>query len=443
MIKIYLCSILNPLTDKKCEFIREGALAIRKDVIIDKGEAYKIIKKFENKSLKIIHLENKIIMPTFFDMHFHWVQDDVCLMPKDSLLEWLSKYTWPYEAKFKSLEYTKKKVAKFKKELLSTGTLGGACFASIHPHTVDLAIENFVGDFVIGNVLMTMNSPEYLIQTEVDAITSVTNLSAKFKSKYALTPRFAPTTSPEVMIKASKIAKKNRSFVQSHLSETQNEIEYVLDIYKKIKGFEKVKSYTDIYNKCGILSSRTIMGHGIYLSKAELLLLKKSKTALAHCPTSNAPIAEKGLGSGLFNFQLTEKYKIPWALGSDIGGGPYLSMFDVMRSFVEQNKKKKVEGATYTKALYRATCAGARILKLEKSQGNLEKNKMANFIVVKSPTIKIKDSAEDILKKLIGPYSKKRSKFDQIVEQTFYQGNLVYSKSSKTTGQWSLPRISV
>jgi guanine deaminase len=142
-----------------------------------------------------------------------------------------------------------------------------------------------------------------------------------------------------------------------------------------------------------------------------------------------------GLGSGLFNFKLTEKYKIPWALGSDIGGGPYLSMFDVMRSFVEQNKKKKVLGATYTKALYRATCAGARILQLEKTQGNLEKKKIANFIVVNAPAMKQKESAEDILKKLIAPLSKKRTKFDQIVEQTYYQGSLVYSRSSKTTGQ--------
>ena len=237
------------------------------------------------------------------------------------------------------------------------------------------------------------------------------------------------------MKETAKIAKKNKSFIQTHLSETTNEIDYVMGIYKNIKGFEKIKSYTDIYNKCGILSSKTIMGHGIYLSKMELAQLKNTGTAVAHCPTSNAPILEKGLGSGLFNFKLIEKSKISWALGSDIGGGPYLSMLDVMRSFVEQNKKKKVSGATYVKALYRATMAGAQILNLEKTNGNFDKNKMANFVVVPVPKKQAGESAEAVLRKLITPFSKKRAEFDQLIEETHYLGELVYSRNSKTTGQ--------
>jgi guanine deaminase len=177
------------------------------------------------------------------------------------------------------------------------------------------------------------------------------------------------------------------------------------------------------------------MGHGIYLSREELLLLKKTKTAIAHCPTSNAPISEKGLGSGLFDFKLTEKNKIPWALGSDIGGGPYLSMFDVIRSFVQQNKKKKVSGATFIKALYRSTMSGAEILNLEKQCGNLDKNKFANFIVVKAPKRKTAESAEGVLKSLITPFEKQRAKTDQIVEMTYNKGKLVYSRNSSTTGQ--------
>lgn len=435
MIKIYLCSFLNPISDTKCEFVRVGAIAIKNKNFFAKGDAYEILKKFENQNIQIINIADKLIMPTFFDMHFHWVQDDVRLMPKDSLLEWLSKFTWPYEEKFKSIDYTKKKVVRFSKELLAVGTLGGACYASIHSHTVEMAIDQFKGDFVIGNVLMTMNSPKYLIQTEKNAIDTVKKLSAKYKSKYALTPRFAPTTSPVVMKATAKIAKKNKSFIQTHLSETENEISYVKSIYKNIKGFEKTKSYTDIYNKCGILSPKTIMGHGIYLSKEELLLLKKTKTSIAHCPTSNAPIKEKGLGSGLFNFKLIEKNKIQWALGSDIGGGPYLSMFDVMRSFVLQNKMKKVTGASFIKALYRATLAGAKILNVEKSNGNLEKNKWANFIVVTAPKRKTGESAEDILQSLVTPLKKDRTASGNLVEMTFYNGEKVYSRSSKTTGQ--------
>jgi guanine deaminase len=237
------------------------------------------------------------------------------------------------------------------------------------------------------------------------------------------------------MKETAKIAKKNKSFIQTHLSETENEIDYVMSIYKNIKGFTKTKSYTDIYDKCGILSAKTIMGHGIYLSKDELAVLKKTKTSIAHCPTSNAPIKEQGLGSGLFDFKKIEKNKIAWALGSDIGGGPYLSMFDVIRSFVDQNKKHKVSGATYIKGLYRATLAGAEMLQLEKESGNLKPLKMANFIVLHTPKKKLHETVEDILKALVKPIQKKRILSDKIVEMTFCKGELVYSRNSKTTGQ--------
>ena len=434
-MKIYLCSYLNPLSDKKCEFVKQGAVVIENGLFIDKGIDYKILKKYQKCNALVVNWSGKLMMPSFFDMHFHWVQDDVRLMPKDSLLEWLKKYTWPYEEKFKSLDYTKKKVQKFKEELLAVGTLGGACFASIHPHTVELAIEKFIGDFTIGNVLMTMNSPADLCQTDQEAIETVLKLSPKFKKKYALTPRFAPTTSPAVMKKTAIIAKKNNSFIQTHLSETQNEIDYVLEIYKAMDGFKKVKNYTEIYHKCGILSSKTILGHGIYLSKDELQLLKKTKSAIAHCPTSNGPVKDQGLGSGLFNFKLTEKYKIPWALGSDIGGGPYLSMFDVMNSFVLQNKKKNILEATFTKALYHATLAGAKILKIDKETGNLEKKKAANFIVLQTPHYKTGDNAEDILKKIVKNLMKNRSHADQLIEMTFYKDQNVYARNSKIIGQ--------
>jgi guanine deaminase len=425
--EIVLTCILNPKSDKKCDFIKDGAIAIFNGKIVEYGPSFKILKKYENINASIIDRSKFIALPTFFDMHFHWVQDDVRLMPKDSLLTWLSKYTWPYEAKFKSLDYTKKKAKNFRNELIKCGTLGGACYASIHPHTVDVALSEFVGDFIVGNVLMTMNSPDYLCQSKTDAINSVSKLSKKYKNRYAVTPRFAPTTDPDVMKKASMIGKKNNSFIQTHLSETPSEIDYVLSIYKKFKEFKNVKNYSSIYHQSKILGPKTIMGHGIYLKNDELKLLQKTKTAICHCPTSNASTKELGLGSGLFNFKLTEKYKIPWALGSDIGGGPYLSMFDVMRSFVLQNKKKHIIEATFTKALYRSTLAGAKILKLDKTNGSLDKNKFANIIFVSAPNISKNETAESLLKKIISKNYQHRHKYDSEVLETIFHGKTIYS----------------
>lgn len=438
LYKIILCDFINPLTDRKASLFRNAAVVLKRVSskgdnsanykFLEKGKCNTILKKYSNKrSITIIDKSNMLMLPTFFDMHFHWVQDDVRLMPKANLLTWLSKYTWPYEEKFKSKNYAKKRAKEFKNRLLSVGTLGGACYSSIHGHTVDYAIDYFVGDFTVGNVLMTMNSPDYLCQTKDNALKIVKEKSAKYKKRYAVTPRFAPTTDPDVMLKSSKIAKRNNSFIQTHLSETTNEIDYVLSIYKKFKKFENIKTYTDIYNQCGVLGDKTIMGHGIHLSKSELKLLAMTKTSIAHCPTSNAPVKESGLGSGLFDFKKIEKAKIRWALASDIGGGPFLSMFDVMRSFVVQNQKKKIKDATFVKALFRSTIAGANILGIDKSHGNLDDNKLANFILIKSPTASVGESVEDVLRKVVMSKEKQRHNYSDLVISTYYKGNETYN----------------
>ena len=429
MKKVVLAHILNPIGPKKCKFIRDGALILKQKKsgvwVVDKiGTQKKLYKEIDGE---VLDLSDRIIMPSFFDMHFHWVQDDVREMPKANLLEWLDKYTFPTENKYKKKSYAKKKAKDFFKKLISTGTLGGAVYSSIHEHALEYAMDEAVGDFVIGNVQMTINSPKFLTQKSSEAIKLTKKLSKKYTTRYALTPRFAIATDPVTMKESAKIAKKNKSFIQTHLSENHDEISFVNSLYRnEMEGFSKVKSYTEIYKKCNILSPKTIMGHGIHLSNDELKMLTGTKTAIAHCPTSNAPHKEKGLGSGLFDFKKVTRYKIPWALASDIGGGPFLSMFDVMRSFVDQNNRAGVK-ATYTEALYRSTLAGAEILRLSKKKGNLEEGKEANFISVELPKgFKSLKDTEEVMAKLIGPYKGRRHLYDGLCKEVFYQGKRIF-----------------
>jgi guanine deaminase len=368
-------------------------------------------------------------MPNFVDLHFHWVQDQVRTAPKDNLLVWLSKYTWPHEAKYADIEYSRQQAKIFSQQLLQMGTLAGACYASIHGHTVDHALEHFVGDFVVGNVLMTMNSPAYLSQSPLQACTLIDQKSLQHGRRYAITPRFAPTTHPEVMSFAAAIARKRKLTIQTHLSENKQEIHYVLEIFRNLPGFEDVATYSDIYHRCKILGARTIMGHAIHLSNDEWRLMAKTKTAIAHCPTSNAPIKKMGLGSGLFNFKIANTHKVAWALGSDIGGGPFLSMFDVMQSFVSQQKH---HGANYTMALYRATVAGADILGLKKmARLQQQGTPWGNFIFVKRPVgTQGRIGAEDVLRAIHAPVAKKRDRCNHLVAKTFYKGKLLFE--SKT-----------
>jgi guanine deaminase len=404
-------------------------------VIESKGKSSKIkdilpLEKGVKKYGKLINSKNlkdfgaSVIMPGFFDMHFHWVQDDVREMPKDSLLEWLQKYTFPTEMKFADKKFAQGKAKVFFKKLTEHGTIGGACYSSIHQHAVDSAIKMAKGHFVIGNVLMNMHSPEELTQAEDESLKLTQTLIKKHGKKHCFTPRFAITTTPKVMKEGSRMADKAGCFKQTHLSETPQEIEFVLSIYKNLPGFEKVKNYTEIYEKTGMLGKRSLMGHGIHLSSKELSVLNKTKTSVIHCPTSNAPISELGLGSGLFDFKKVEKSKVRWALGSDIGGGPFLSMLDVMRSFVEQNKLKGVKGASYIKSLYRSTLAGAEILGVSQVSGNLNKGKEASFIVIPFHLDQTPKDPESLLKSIIEPLKNKREQYGDCVKSVYLNGKL-------------------
>lgn len=423
--KLIIGTILNPKSDQECALIKNGAMSLRENEgkwVVDKLGA---LSDFNQEDFEVIDAKGKLIMPTFFDVHFHWVQDDVREMPKDQLLEWLDKYTFPSERKFEDKDYSKQKSEFFFKRLAATGTLGGAIYSSIHEHALRDAQEAVIGEFAIGNVQMTMNSPDFLTQTKEEAIELSNKLAKEYKERYALTPRFAIATDPETMKETGKVAKENGCFIQTHLSENQGEIDFVMEIYRNTPGFEDVKNYTEIYDRVGLLGPKTIMGHGIHLSDDELELLAKTDTAIAHCPTSNAPHDEDGLGSGLFDFHKTNKANVRWALASDIGGGPILSMLDVMRSFVDQNKRAGVK-ATYTQAFYRSTVAGAQIMQAEKRCGNFEEGKEANFQVLEAPQGEF-DSAEKALELLIKKGEAKRISYDKFPEEVFYRGQKVYS----------------
>lgn len=152
-------------------------------------------------------------------------------------------------------------------------------------------------------------------------------------------------------------------------------------------------------------------------------MLQKTKTAIAHCPTSNAPLKDKGLGSGLFDLKKVLKEKIRWALGSDIGAGPYLSMVDVMNSFVSQHKKTSV--ASYTMAFYRATLAGESILQSDHKRGSFSLGKEGTFLswsVQNISSLKNK-SSEEVLRKLF--YTPKSHRADCVDRcgEVYWQGN--------------------
>jgi guanine deaminase len=438
-LQFFAGTLLNPRGDRDCQIFPRGVLVVEKrheSAWIREVLPWEEARK---RHLRVMRSSNtrdfgdSVILPGFFDMHFHWVQDDVRTLPKDSLLEWLEQYTFPAEMKFASTAYSRKKAKSFFRRLTRVGTLGGAVFSSVHETALHAAMREARGDFIIGNVQMNMNSPEALRQTGPESVAGVKRLFVRYGTRYAFTPRFAICTDPGVMDFGGKQADRLKAFKQSHLSETQAEIDFTLALYRKIPGFERVRTYAEIYQRASMLGPRSLMAHGIHLSNSELELIRKTRTVIVHCPTSNAPLAERGLGSGLFDFRGANRRKIRWALGSDIGGGPFLSMFDVMRSFVDQNTRAGRRGATCISALYRATLAGAEILGVGKRTGNLDRGKEASFIVVPCPGASSEIRAEALLSRLLERHASHRERYDDSVSHVYYRGKRVFPASRPRT----------
>lgn len=418
--------MIRSMSDQVSEFYEDALILLetegeRAGRIVAIGDAQEVAEQCEF-DLASIPVEASLLMPAFFDPHFHWVQDDVREMPKSSLIEWLNQYTFPEESKYGDRDFAQKKAARFWERILSVGTIGGLCYSSIHEGALEEAFRYAPEDFYIGNVLMTMNCPDNIRQSIEDASRSVETCAARYGSRYVATPRFAPTTDPLVMKASARVAAQCACFQQTHLSETTKEIDWVLEMYREIPGFEDVRHYTDIYQRVGMLGSKTIFGHCIYLEDAEWLMLAESGSRIASCPTSNAPLNQLGLGSGLFDFRKAEHHDILWALASDIGGGPFLSMFDVMRSFVKQNAAAGIIGATYSKALHRSTVKGAAMLNLGEVRGRLEVGYYFDAIRVELPAGDFRTgNAEPVIKAVVESIPSRQAT-DDIVLETFIKG---------------------
>lgn len=359
-----------------------------------------IIKAFTDDKLElyynniIIQEDSKarLILPALADIHFHWVQDSVTKAPKANLFEWLEKYTYPTEASFADPEFCLIKAQEFATKLIKHGTLYGACYGSVHARSV----EDFIAalpaqlkhNFIAGPVSMVRGEPSYLVESEAESLAKNKEL---LSDNFAFSPRFMPSVTREFLLRARQ--ELGDCWIQTHLAETQDPEESNIDMLE------------------GLLGPKTILGHCIYLSDRAWSILAKSQSKIAHCPSSNAPIEEYGLGSGLFDYERADNEGIDWGLASDIGAGPQLSMLDVMQSFVKQHRRAGRSCATATRALYRASTKNLEILGISNTE--------QDYIVLDASDINLKQKPEHILEELL---ELPRQRLNSLVEATYYSG---------------------
>jgi guanine deaminase len=280
---------------------------------------------------------------------------------------------------------------------------------------------------ITGKTMMDRNAPDYLLESPQNAYDNSKKLIQKWHQKdrlhYAVTPRFALTSSPESFTLAAALLKEfDKLYLQTHISENETEIAVVKGI------FPVNHNYLNVYDSFGLLTDRTLLGHGIYLSEEELDRIAEVGSTIVHCPSSNL-----FLGSGLFDFEKVIINKINLAVGSDVGAGTSFSMLSNLREAykIAALRKRKLHPF---QAFYFATLGGAKALKLDNEIGNFEPGKAADFVVLdpsKNDLLeyRLKDvkSIEEMLFAIIILGN------EQLVKATYVMGEAVY-KANKNLG---------
>ena len=378
----------------------DGFIAIDGDRIVAVGD----FQDMPRDSAALIQLgRDALIVPGFVDTHLHAPQLEMIGSYGGHLLEWLNRYTFPTEAKFRDPVYAAEIATAFFDELLRNGTLCALIFSTIHAEATEIffaeaARRGFRG--IIGKTMMDRNAPPALLESAKASYDESRALLQKWHNRgllrYAITPRFAPTSTPELLEAAGQLKREfPEAYVHTHISENENEVLWVQQLFDEAE-------YADVYDRYGLLDERAVLAHGVWLTAEELDLLARRGARIAHCPNSNL-----FLGSGLFRLQHTLDAGVVVGLGTDIGAGTTPSMFTAM---ADAYKVQQVQGVALSPfhLWYLATLGGARALSLESETGSIEPGKSADFLVLDlraTPLVSMRSdrasSIEDLLAGLI------------------------------------------
>ena len=174
-------------------------------------------------------------MAGFVDCHVHYPQTEIIGAYGGQLIDWLDRHTYVAEQRFADEAHARDVAHVFLKECLRAGTTTAAVYCTVHPHSVDAffeASEALGTRMIAGKVLMDRNAPDGLTDTAQRGYDESKALIAKWHGKgrqlYAVTPRFAPTSTPEQMAMTGALWREHPgTYLQSHIAETRDEAAWV------------------------------------------------------------------------------------------------------------------------------------------------------------------------------------------------------------------------
>ena len=320
------------------------------------------------------------VLPGFIQTHIHLCQtlfrgaaDDL------ALIDWLKERVWPMEA-----AHTKESIRASARlgiaELIKGGTTCALTMETVrHTEEVLRVVDESGFRATVGKCMMDKGDdvPRALHEETAASIRESVALIEQWhgrgggRIRCCFAPRFAISCTRELLSEVSELARKHKVMIHTHSSENKNECEIV-----EAETGRRNVAYLD---SLGISGAHVLLAHCIHLDTEEMETLSRTKTNVAHCPSSNLK-----LGSGLARVAEMLARKIPVSLGADGAAcNNRLDIFTEMRTAaLLQKLAHGPEVLSAAQVLRMATIDGARALGLENEIGSLEVGKRADVIVV-------------------------------------------------------------
>ncbi|MFP5391164.1 MAG: guanine deaminase [Gammaproteobacteria bacterium] len=415
----------DPAFDDRALISHEDGLLVVENGKVTASGDYAQLARTLPPDAELHDYRGKLITPGFIDTHVHYPQTDMIASPAPGLLPWLETYTFPAERRFEDAQHASEVAEFFLDELLRCGTTTAMVYCTVHKQSVDAFFEASDARglrMVAGKVLMDRHCPDFLSDSAEGGVRDSEELIRKWhgngRSLYAITPRFAPTSTPQQLALAGELAARYPdTFIQTHVSENEDECGWVKSLWPK------ARSYLDVYDSYGLMRPRAMYAHCIWLDETDFARMAESGAAASICPTSNL-----FLGSGLFDFEKADAARVALSLATDVGGGTSFSMLQTM------NEAYKVARArcSYLPAarmFYLATAGGARAMGLEGVIGSLAPGAEADFIVLDpqaTPLLARRTARCDSLEELL--FALALLGDDRAVAATFAAGRRVHER---------------
>ncbi|MEO8738337.1 MAG: guanine deaminase [Casimicrobiaceae bacterium] len=358
-------------------FFDDGMLVVRDGYVESCGPAAATLAGLP-PDVPVVDLRGQWIVPGFIDTHVHYAQTAIIASYGAQLLDWLDQYTYPAERRFSDPVHAREAADFFLTELLRNGTTSAVVFPTVHKTSVDALFEAALARnlrMVTGKVMMDRNCPEFLRDTAQssydDSRALIECWHGRGRLHYAVTPRFAPTSTEAQLQLAGRLAHEYPGlYVQSHVAENRDEVRWAAQL------FPGARSYLDVYDHYGLLGPRAVYAHCIHLDTADRTRMGATGAVMSFCATSNL-----FLGSGLFDRDAANAAGAYVTFGTDVAGG---TSFSMLRTMHEAYKVLQLKGQTLTAgdAFYLATRGAANALGLSDRIGSFAPGTEADFIVL-------------------------------------------------------------